>query len=730
MRRFARSANPGWAPLASLLCLLPASSSFAEGATLSGQLSAQAEVAPPATTTEAQSPTQSGDTTGDRSTDEDKRRARKLRAGSTYFGPVGGIYVVDAGSGAPQSLRLQLMTDFFVKKNYLYRDDKNRYTGGVLSLGISPIEYLELSAAVTTRSNRNSRTEPEVLQATGDLHFDVKGYYEPIPGLTFGADAMVSFLNGPGDVGIDFQGTSATVRANLALDLRELANDVPLQLRLNLGHTFDNSTEMVEDLEQARFDNLVGLGLSSAQSKGDEYRHLIRRDERLALGIQRVDRTLIALGAEVPMEVSPRFAIHPIVEWELGIPVNRRDFDCPYPVDAQGNKLGGADSCLDKEGVDTWPQRVTVGARFYPWVRGLNALAAVEIGTGGTTNFVAELAPTAPYKVLLALGYTADLAAPTKIVHEVEKRVEVPVAPPVGHVRGRVVEQGTGAAVGEARIFFEERALNPLLANADGTFVSYPFQPGSVAMRVEAEDYEPGSCAATIPPEGGDVETTCELVALPRVGVITGRVTGTDGASVGNATVLLNGPESRSLTTDAAGRFREENLPPGAYSARIEHPGYLLSVTPVEVKPRAESGLDIELVPTPKTAQVEVKKDKLQIRGTIHFASDTADIEPRSEPLLTEIADALLRNPEVLKVEVQGHTDNTGTAEHNRELSERRAQAVVDWLAGAGVERTRLIAKGYGMERPLVPNVTAQGRARNRRVEFVILERSAEGSAR
>ena len=78
-------------------------------------------------------------------------------------------------------------------------------------------------------------------------------------------------------------------------------------------------------------------------------------------------------------------------------------------------------------------------------------------------------------------------------------------------------------------------------------------------------------------------------------------------------------------------------------------------------------------------------------------------------------------------MEVQGHTDNSGTAEHNKILSEQRAEAVRAWLVQHGVAADRLIARGYGQEKPLVPNVTGGNRARNRRVQFIIAEK--EGAA-
>jgi outer membrane protein OmpA-like peptidoglycan-associated protein len=76
-------------------------------------------------------------------------------------------------------------------------------------------------------------------------------------------------------------------------------------------------------------------------------------------------------------------------------------------------------------------------------------------------------------------------------------------------------------------------------------------------------------------------------------------------------------------------------------------------------------------------------------------------------------------------VEVQGHTDEKGTAEYNRQLSQARAASVVDWLVAHGVDSNRLSAKGYGADRPIAENASEEGRQKNRRVEFHILKKGA-----
>lgn len=119
----------------------------------------------------------------------------------------------------------------------------------------------------------------------------------------------------------------------------------------------------------------------------------------------------------------------------------------------------------------------------------------------------------------------------------------------------------------------------------------------------------------------------------------------------------------------------------------------------------------------------EVKKEvrnllKKALQG-IQFETGKSTIVASSYPLLNQIANAFIDEPS-WRVEVQGHTDNVGSIETNQRLSEERANAVRDFLIKAGVPEQQLIAHGYGPSMPIADNSTADGRAKNRRVEFVI----------
>jgi outer membrane protein OmpA-like peptidoglycan-associated protein len=101
----------------------------------------------------------------------------------------------------------------------------------------------------------------------------------------------------------------------------------------------------------------------------------------------------------------------------------------------------------------------------------------------------------------------------------------------------------------------------------------------------------------------------------------------------------------------------------------------------------------------------------------IYFDSDKAILRPDSEATLVQIQKLLAGHP-AMKLEIQGHTDNTGTRPHNDTLSDSRAAAVKGWLVAHGIAGGRLTSKGYADTKPVAQNSTPQGRALNRRVEL------------
>ena len=124
---------------------------------------------------------------------------------------------------------------------------------------------------------------------------------------------------------------------------------------------------------------------------------------------------------------------------------------------------------------------------------------------------------------------------------------------------------------------------------------------------------------------------------------------------------------------------------------------------------------------------VALRETRLDILDKVYFAPGKAAIQPRSMRLLNQIARVLKSHPEVVRIEVQGHTDSSGGTAMNMTLSQARAEAVVGALIRRGVSADRMVARGFGPTQPIATNTTRQGRERNRRVEFRVAQRRTAG---
>lgn len=125
----------------------------------------------------------------------------------------------------------------------------------------------------------------------------------------------------------------------------------------------------------------------------------------------------------------------------------------------------------------------------------------------------------------------------------------------------------------------------------------------------------------------------------------------------------------------------------------------------------------------------ETQRGMVITLGDILFDVDGTDLKPGGIQQLTRLADALRTDPD-RNVVVEGHTDSTGSEAYNRDLSQRRAFAVEDFLISQGVDPRRIISRGYGQQYPVATNETSAGRQQNRRVEIVVLDEGETDSPR
>ncbi|HKY38619.1 MAG TPA: OmpA family protein [Polyangiaceae bacterium] len=696
-------------------------------------------------------------------TDYEKNwRKASLQVQNAISGSTGLLHVIEAGSGAVGTFRFSLQGSYFTTSGFLCNAastcptfgtespsaaDEIDGMGAHLGLSATVLPFLEGFIGFHNRAVSNTRSRPQLLQVLGDTNLGVKGFMpkEPDAFFGFGGELELWLLNGTGGVGLDGGGTSFTVRGLSTIDLNNRIKpdaNIPLRFHVNASYQLDNSGKIVEELETTP----PPLGRGARVS----------RIERFGLDINRVDFIGIGLGAEFDHPI-----IRPFLEWSIDIPLNRQDYIC----NLDDVELAGEGCLGEHQGFSSSPSRLGLGARVFPWVdHGLSLMAAFDIGTGATSDFVEEVAPEAPWNLWFGLAYAVDTVPPPPVIQRVEKPAPpaLPTAAARAYVTGTVTEKGTQTPIAGAVLRYDGRNLTGMVSADDGSFRSTDLEPGTYTLNVSAAGYRDGQCVATIPPPraapapaapaapppgtpgapttptvstpggvaaaggaGGStvINVICELEGLPKVGNVVGAVSdGETAQPVVGARIIVTDPLNRQLelSADTGGGFSVGNVKPGTVKLSVEAPGYFTAATEVQVESRKEVQARIVLNKRPAKPNVVVQGREVKLKKEVHFQHDSTEILPDSMGLLEELAELFKSKPDIRLAEVQGHTDNTGSAVYNQRLSQGRAQAVVDALVRLGVTPDRLVAKGYGADKPLVPNSTDANRAKNRRVQVMI----------
>ncbi len=236
-----------------------------------------------------------------------------------------------------------------------------------------------------------------------------------------------------------------------------------------------------------------------------------------------------------------------------------------------------------------------------------------------------------------------------------------------------------------------------------------------------------GPCVAgsgTAVAHAGQTDLVIDM-APNRTSAIQIRVRNASGQPIADATALLGAelPDcagDRSSFPLGADGNEVERVGSGFFTVRVSAPGHVPFLTQLDLAPWETRLIDVAL--EAELTRIVVSADRLVTLEPVHFETGKATILPESFPLLDEIAVTIASNPQLGRVRVEGHTDSQGGEAFNVKLSKARAEAIVKYLVDHGVPTDHVSAQGWGASRPLTTNRTEQGRAQNRRVEFVLVD--------
>ena len=251
--------------------------------------------------------------------------------------------------------------------------------------------------------------------------------------------------------------------------------------------------------------------------------------------------------------------------------------------------------------------------------------------------------------------------------------------------------------------------------SAGGLLLASELDPGSVRLSVTKDDYQASGDVSVDVAEGANER----IIAMDWVPAeLTVTVNNQVGQPV-SAKVAFDGPvELDSMQTGSDGLVTT-SLRPGTWTVVASTLALGPKSETIVLEPGAK-GVIANL--TLEDTRVEMTGDQVKILEKVHFDLGQATLRPESDAVLQEVANSLLGSGRIVKVEVQGHTDSTGSLELNQSLSQLRAEAVVADLVRRGVAPERLVAQGYGPTRAIAGNDSEAGRQKNRRVQFEILE--------
>lgn len=606
---------------------------------------------------------------------------RNLRITSAATGTVGLLNVGSADVGPRGLLRVSITGEYFQSNNFPVKNAQDTRTAGTFAVAITPLTWLEAYFAYGASANTNSRSSPALIQTLGDISLGVKLARHWTRGFYGGVDLRGQTFSGVGSQDVSRYAFGFAPRLVGTYDFRELSSSTPLRIHANAGIALDGTGNLVRQ-------------------------NVLNSAEEYALNINKYDRFLFGVGAEVPLPIAT-----PFVEYHFDLPLGTPANGLATP---DGKRISVTSAM---------PQVLAIGVKVTA-IQDLTLTAAADIGLARGVG--AGVPATEPFNLYFGASYNFDPfeKKATKYVEtlrEKEKKVAQVEEPKTTKVAGTVVDAQTKQPIPGVIVAMVGTGLPPVASDApSGRFLTHELPAGQVKLAASKEGYKPAETdVQLVAGQQSEVQVALEPEAKPTSLALSATA---NGKPVTATVKVHGGPKDQDVALTDKGEPQKLEVAPGKYTLEVNAEGYLSQTRDVQLGQGEEMQVAFTLQAQPKKKLVVVRENKIEILQQVHFAFGKATILQDSYQLLDQVVDAIIKS-NIKRVRVEGHTDNKGSKSKNQKLSEDRARAVADYLIKSGIDASRIEALGYGDSRPIAPNLTERGRSLNRRVEFVILER-------
>ncbi len=295
--------------------------------------------------------------------------------------------------------------------------------------------------------------------------------------------------------------------------------------------------------------------------------------------------------------------------------------------------------------------------------------------------------------------------------YEVEKKIDYELVPTNTKISGFVLRKGNNKpVVANINVLENGAEISSVQTKQDGSY-EFTLKSGKTyEIEVSAENFTSTSEQVEIPEKTIKKNVNFELEGLVKL----------NGAIFSNES---NNEISSIIEIQKEGSVVETINSNGKYQIYLKQGDYLLTVKAAD---HITKKVSVKISPLKEEFVQNISLDKLNKNqtfslGNIEFKVATAELTGVSFATLDKLV-KILSDDKSLNVELAGHTDSDGPAAANMKISQQRAEACVKYIVSKGIDASRLKAKGYGETMPLVPNTTAENKAKNRRVEFKFID--------